>query len=568
MILKSLYDYAKMLGDKIPPEGLELKEIEFVIVIDAEGRFKRFESKRIDKRRCAAFMVAKGMKRTVAPKPNTLWDNGKYVLGLDESDQKCNSLFIDRVRLIAQDHPDDLSIKALVKFYDMPRDEREKLISADSLYEDVRQSYGSNFSFRLETDDCLIAEKSYLFLDLADSSSDAVTGRCLVTGTKGPIVRTTTATPLPGNSPMAALVSFQKSSGYDSYGKSQAYNAPISSEAEALFSAALKKMLDKDSHNKARIGERMFLFWGSGERDLDREVEQSVAFLLGMPDKAADDPDSKVDKVSKLFKSIFSGEITTTLDDRFHILGLAPYTGRIAVVLWVDSSLQDFAGKIFAHFHDMEIIDDRHPDKRRPFVGVYSMISAVTRGGKLSDALPNLAESVTDAVINGNPYPMPLYTSAIDRIRAELTDYTVSVQRAAILKAFINRKTKNSPNNKPLQPMLDKTNDNAGYLCGRLAAVLEKIQKDAGSGDSIRTRYMGAASATPAAVFPAMLNVSVHHSDKLSEGSRIYYEQLKQEIIDKLSVDGFPNHLDLNDQGRFFVGYYHQRTDLYTKKED
>lgn len=116
--------------------------------------------------------------------------------------------------------------------------------------------------------------------------------------------------------------------------------------------------------------------------------------------------------------------------------------------------------------------------------------------------------------------------------------------------------------------MLDKTNDNAGYLCGRLAAVLEKIQKDAGSGDSIRTRYMGAASATPAAVFPAMLNVSVHHSDKLSEGSRIYYEQLKQEIIDKLSVDGFPNHLDLNDQGRFFVGYYHQRTDLYTKKED
>ena len=115
--------------------------------------------------------------------------------------------------------------------------------------------------------------------------------------------------------------------------------------------------------------------------------------------------------------------------------------------------------------------------------------------------------------------------------------------------------------------MLDKTNDNPGYLCGRLAAVLEKIQKDASSGDSIRTRYMGSASSTPAVVFPAMLNVSIHHSEKLNEATRIFYEQLKQEILDKMPVYGFPTHLELNDQGRFFVVYYHQRADLYTKKE-
>ena len=78
---------------------------------------------------------------------------------------------------------------------------------------------------------------------------------------------------------------------------------------------------------------------------------------------------------------------------------------------------------------------------------------------------------------------------------------------------------------------------------------------------------MGAASATPATVIPAMLNLSLHHSEKLSDGSRIFYEQLKQEIIDKISQNGFPSHLDLNDQGRFFVGYYHQRADLYSKKD-
>ena len=65
-----------------------------------------------------------------------------------------------------------------------------------------------------------------------------------------------------------------------------------------------------------------------------------------------------------------------------------------------------------------------------------------------------------------------------------------------------------------------------------------------------------------------ILNLSVHHSDKLDEGRRIYFERLKQEILDKVSAKGFPTHLDLQDQGRFFVGYYHQRQDFFTSKKE
>ena len=79
MILKALYDYYHRLGT-LPPPGMEEKEIAYVIVIDAEGRFLRFESKRIDKKRYASFLVPKSVSRTSAPKPNTLWDNGKYFL--------------------------------------------------------------------------------------------------------------------------------------------------------------------------------------------------------------------------------------------------------------------------------------------------------------------------------------------------------------------------------------------------------------------------------------------------------------------------------------------------------
>lgn len=569
MILKSLYDYAQKQSDSIPPHGMEWKEIENVIVIDSEGRFKRFESKRIDKKQCVSFLVAKGVKRTSAPKSNILWDNGKYVLGKGDKNGKCNALFLEIVKEIADKHPKDISIQAVLKFYSDPEPDREERMRNDPLFSKIEETMSANFSFRYEADDILIAEKKSLFEHLIGvSSEESGIGRCLVTGIKGPLVRTTTPTPLPDNSPMAALVAFQVNSGYDSYGKTQAYNSPISVEAEETFSAVLKKFLAKDSRNKVRLGNRMLLFWGSGNQKLNKEVENVFSSIMEMPDKKTDDLDEKIDKVSKLFKSIFSGEIKTNLDDRFHILGLAPNTGRIAVVLWMDCELKEFASKILSHFSDMEIVDYRNPDKRRPYVGVYSMISGVTQGGKISDALPNLVDETVKCVILGSPYPFPLYSGAIQRIKAELSEISPTIQRVAILKAYINRNFKNNNQHKQLQVMLDTNNTNPGYLCGRLTAVLEKIQSDVNTGDSIRTRYMGAASATPAAVMPAMLNLSMHHSEKLSEGGRIYYEQLKQEIVDKLPADGFPAHLDLNDQGRFFVGYYHQRADLYTKKEN
>ena len=122
--------------------------------------------------------------------------------------------------------------------------------------------------------------------------------------------------------------------------------------------------------------------------------------------------------------------------------------------------------------------------------------------------------------------------------------------------------------------MLDKNNQNIGYLCGRLFATLVKIQedakdaKDANGINTIQERYMNAASSTPASVFATILNLSVPHSEKLNEGKKVYYEKLKQEILEKMSADAFPAHLDLNDQGRFFVGYYHQRQEFFTSKSE
>ena len=196
-----------------------------------------------------------------------------------------------------------------------------------------------------------------------------------------------------------------------------------------------------------------------------------------------------------------------------------------------------------------------------------SMISAVTLGGKVADATPNLADAVVKSIFEGLPYPQTLFASAIRRIRAESGEKdknAVHITRAAIIKAYLNRLNNNE---QKIKRMLDKDNNNQGYLCGRLFAVLDKIQEDANNQHSIRERYMNAASATPATVFATILNLSSHHAENLNEGRKIYFEKIKQEIIDKISADGFPSHLDLQDQGRFFVGYYHQRQDFFTKTE-
>lgn len=568
MILKSLYDYYHTMHDagKVPDLGYELKEIEFIVVIDKNGKFVRFESQRIDKKRCKSFLVPGAIQRSgTTPKPNLLWDNLKYVFGLETGQEQANAVFISKINEILSLNPNDEALKSLSKFYQQDKDLRNESIRSDELYENVREAKASNFSFRMEGEDKLIAEKTYILPETRDD--DCNEGICMVTGNRSQIARTFTPTPIPNNSPMASLVAFQVNSGYDSYGKRQAVNASISVEAEMSISAALKYLLSKDSKNKSRLGDRMFLYWGSVNDDNSKEVEEALSFLLDLPDKTQKNPNENILNAKKIFKSIFSGEIRTSTDDTFHVLGLAPNVGRIAVVMWMECSLKEFAGKIYRHFEDMEIIDIRKEDQRKAYYGAFSILSASTQSGKTSDALPNLVDELVKSIFYGLQYPFRLYTSILDRVRAELPDRSVSVVRAAIIKAYLNRNNNNS-NQKKISVMLDKSNTNPGYLCGRLAATLEKIQKDAGRGDNMRTRYMGAASSAPASVFPTMLNVSIHHSENLSEGSRIYYEQIKQEIIDLLPVDGFPAHLDINDQGRFFIGYYHQNADFYTAKDN
>jgi CRISPR-associated protein Csd1 len=464
------------------------------------------------------------------------------------------------VSSIYEAHRDNNDIIAVYKFYQQEQAEILEQMQADPLWSDIVKNLSkkySTFSFLIEGDTKIVAEKIEL-LDIEEETSSADQQVCIVSGKKGIVVETTTATMIPGSQATAKLVAFQVSSGYDSYGKSKGGNAPISEEAEFAYTTALNHMLRSDSRNKFLIGNRTFLFWASKDDEAGKQTEESIFNMFGFTDQE-DDPNKNIEQVRKTFNAIYSGSLRTSLDDKFYILGLAPNSARIAVTYWSELPLKDFAARILRHFEDMEIADTRK--EKKPYVGLRSILAAVTLGGKSSDATPNLPEAVIKSIFQGIPYPYTLFAGCIRRIRAE---QNLNITRAAIIKAYLNR----IDNQHKINVMLDDKNTNQGYLCGRLFAVLDKIQDEANNQHSIRERYMNSASSTPAAVFATILNLSYHHSDKLNDGRKVWFEKIKQEIVDKISSDGFPAHLDLQDQGRFFVGYYQQTQWFYTKKEE
>jgi CRISPR-associated protein Csd1 len=566
MILKALYDYYHRCND-LPQKGTELKEIGYLLVISHDGTFIRLESRMIDKKRASQFLVAQTVQRSGRKfVGNYLWDNCNYVMGYSEKNPDkailCKKAFVDRVNELREKLPYNETVNAIYCFYKKYPCVYD-IIKKDILWKEVSSTI-KNISFLIQGCTSIAAEDNDVISFSNSKSGEKYQQICLVTGIRDKTARIHAKVPLSGNA-FTSLVSFKDGKGYDSYGKSQGANAPVSEDAVFCYTTALNHLLDLNSRNKFMIGSRTFLFWASKSDEVGLKAEDSFFSLFGF-DEQRDDPNKNIEQVRKVFEAIYKGILKTTSEDIFYILGIAPNSARIAVTYWAEIPIRKFAETICRHFDDMEVVDTRI--EKKLYTSLRSMISSVTLGGKVSDATPNLPDALVKSIFEGLPYPQTLFSSCIRRIRAESGDKDknpVHITRAAIIKAYLNRINKNQE----IKIMLDKENTNQGYLCGRLFAVLDKIQEEANNQHSIRERYMNSASSTPAAVFSTILNLSNHHVENLkNEGRKIYFEKLKQEIFTKIEADGFKAQLDLQDQGRFFIGYYHQRQDFFTKNED
>lgn len=587
MILQALYDYyyrkANSDGESgIAPLGMEWKEIPFVIVIDHKGNFVRLEERSEGSgkdKRIERFLVPQAKSRSGKNSwivAFDFWDHYGYVLGVpkasilkkgteddiakaEDDGAKQNGTFKEVVAQHCATRPENEAFRAVDAFY--ANESNKDLIRNDSLWETLIKKDGTNMSFRLVTEKYLIAEHPDLRTPPSEVVSDETSlGVCLITGEKAPIRILHTGLSLPGGKAGAKLVGFQTNSGYDSYYKEQGRNAPISEQAESAYSTALKTLLDKDSANKYRLGDTQFLFWAQ------KQCHFEGVFAKFFTPAPKDAPDRNIQAIRQFMQSMEKGVLSEEEQTPFYLLGLSPNAARIVVRSWQAGTVRDFADKIRQHFLDLEMI--RNDKNEREYFSLFNLLTQVSFQYKLDNLPPNMVGDVMQAVIKGTPYPVTLQLHCINRVK---TDRSISYIRAAILKACLNRKNRftNYSTNKDITMALDKENIHPAYLCGRLFATLEKIQEEANPGinATIKDRYYAAASATPSVIFPRLMSLKNHHLPKLPQGRIVNMEKLLGAILQNISADGFPKHLSLDDQSRFFIGYYHQRQDFFISKD-
>lgn len=596
MILQALTAYYDRLLDDgaVQPPGFQEKEIPWIVELHRDGRFRALIATG-DGKRGRPFTVPMEVKKSVNIAANLLWDNPEYVFGIprDGADAKQaakvplrHGAFLERLHALAETVGDDDGLAAVLAFLEAG-DFSD--LTANPRWAEVTAA-NANVSFRLAGETHLVCERPAAreaVAALAEAEGEGDPVRCLVTGRREPPARLhPSIRGVRGAQTSGAnLVSFNLDA-FESHGWTQGLNAPVGRHSAHAYVAALNHLLRRDNDTHHHIeGEVTFVFWAAETTPL----EDDIPVLFGRP---AVQTEADGSAVRDALTSARRGGRPPAFDDPtpYYVLALAPNAARLAVRLWHEGTVGDLLERFARHFEDLTI-DGLDGPSETP--GLWRLLAAASTDNdveKLSDTLRGaLAAETMTAILKGTPYPAQLFARVVERCRVEQgkrdprTDkrrQSVTRVRAALIKASLNRRIRlyDTPE-KEVTVSLDPDNTNPGYLLGRLFAVLEDVQyqsvrargSDASINVTIRDRYFSAVMTAPRSVVRDLMKLRDAHLKKLRHSKPGFVRKREKEfdsILDKIPAnDGFPATLTLEDQGRYILGYHHQRAALWPAKD-
>lgn len=345
-------------------------------------------------------------------------------------------------------------------------------------------------------------------------------------------------------------------------------------ETSEKIAGALNWLMHDES-SSLKLGEYTAVFWATTD---DRPVPVDFAQLLHASDPLA---------VRDFLRGPWSGMERALDSAKFHAALLRKSgKGRFAVNSWHTDTLEKGKQNLNAWFRAIEIPDTQSPD--RAFVTIRDLAECTVRKSRETRPLPATHQMLFEAALFGSPIPQKLLAAVLARQSLEVAkgadrnkrkDFESRLTaRTALVQAYFAQKKGN-----PMPESMQNPESDRGYLCGRLLAMLDKIHVEAhrdsgGTNSSPANRSYGAASTTPALVFPQLCKLVRHHLNKIGGGWAYRLEHGYDDppfeglaaICAKLRTLGaeFPRTLSLEEQGRFAIGFYYERCRPWPKKDD
>lgn len=646
MILQKLYEYAQR-EELLQDTAFEQVPVHWVLRIRANGDLASVEPQLtgdVKRPRGRNFLVPKDPARSVNVAASFLTGNDRYVLGESrdpkkpndpERNPRCRESFVGLLREAARDTGDDLIQSALLFYAAHAPDSVGHFRYQDVLPAEIPG--GERLALAVYSKDAgdfvlltehppLVAWWRARFNTKPASEEPVALAHCLISGAMAEPARLHDKLYglSGGQSTGTSLVSFNEPA-FVSHGLEQSYNAPVSKEAMLGYTLALNRLLERDEATRRNLvlpGDLTVCMFLGGRTRLASDEVDAAADLIGKLDpdegQAIELGDSlNWDATKSLFEAAYKGRNWTPLNDtrQLFVLALTPNAGRAVVREWFEGTVSEVARSVDQYFRDLAIIDQFTPTvrafftlrtpsgkakreageepplagtarKRRPPVG---LLNSLRPKGKQDIPADLSRQFILAALDQRRAFPISVLEAAVRRIRAEAasSEYgAVSVNRAALIKAYLNRELRRAgspllsqfqsqdPDFKEVQVSLDPNCHIPAYLLGRLMAVMEQAQSLAIGKDinaSIVDKAYGAASATPATVMCRLLRGVRYHLSKAGKDQELWrrvhasdLELLLDNISDKFEKPGvaFPSSLSLPDQGLFSLGYYQQRCDL------
>jgi CRISPR-associated protein Csd1 len=574
MILSRLYELAvrEHLLDDL---AFELMPIPFVVQVSEEGEYLGIEDRRAT--------VTIESKRKGAP-PRTQRSRGKE-LAVPRPHGNVNSqgfarLFADTLPRILPVTDDEKSARSRATFW-------EQIAVATAETKDPALQAVQRFGERIQSDQALAQRLRSEVEKLSPGVSDRCTlawgpdkgptiveraplrawfarflqevtatrkekgprGVCQITGEVGPLPTTHSIkiSGIPGGLPAGvSVVSFDKAA-FESYGLSKAANAGIGYLASDGYLRALTGLIGgrlKDApRTSMKIGKVLFLFWTREAADT------SFMNLLDMKD-----PAQAEHQISSLFAGKESHAMADTND--FYLLGLSGNSARAIIRDYLEAPLSRIKENLKRWFNDLRIADLSKEGAGKPTNRFPLWLLSASTALEADRISPEIPSRLMEAALKGDELPASILAACLGRLRAEGRK-GFRAFRLALIKLTLLRR------NHAVTDTLNEAETHPAYVCGRLLAIFEQIQYTA-LGDvnaSVVDKFFGTFSVAPAMVLGRLYAGAQNHLRKMrgdKPGAHFALEKLLSEVSDQLSAPP-RGQLSLEDQGRFALGYYHQK---------